>query len=95
MTIRQIAKAFDMSVAEFAEYLGYTRQTIYSANVKTRNKMRAKVAIRELCSLNQKQFEAEIKKAQEQFNARKDAIAEFEKMFLWHDVGEAEGGGGR
>ena len=85
-----------MTVKEFAEYLGYSRVAMYCTNTEvSHKKTRVKAAVRLLCSLNQKQFDEEMQKAGERFNARKDAIAEFEKMFLWHDVGEAEGGGGR
>ena len=95
MTIRQIAKAFGMSVTEFAEYLGYTRQTLYNENKENRNEVRAKAAVRLLCSLNQKQFDEEMQKAGERFNERKEAIAAFEKNFLGHDAEAVEGGGGR
>ena len=95
MRIKQIAKTFGMSVTEFAEYLGYTRQTLYGATEMNLNKLRAKSAIRALCTLNKKQFEEEMQKAEERFNQRKEAISACEKMFLEHDAGEVEGGGGR
>ena len=91
MKIKQIAKAFGMSVTEFSEYLGYTRQTLYGAAEMNLNKLRAKSAVRLLCSLNQKQFDEEMQKAGERFNERKEAIAAFEKMLLGHDAGEVEG----
>ena len=93
MTIKKIAKAFGISVTELAEYIGYTRQTLYVATEINLNKLRAKSAIRALCSLNQKQFDEEMQKAEYRFNERKEAIAAFEKMLLGHDAGEVEGGG--
>ena len=96
MTIKQIAADFNMTVKEFAEYLGYSRVAMYCTNTAVSyKKTRAKAAVRLLCSLNQKQFDEEMQKAGERFNERKEAIAAFEKMLLGHDAGEVEGGGGR
>lgn len=96
MTIKQIAADFNMTVKEFAEYIGYSRAAMYCTNTAvSHKKTRVKVAVRLLCSLNQKQFDEEMQKAGERFNERKEAIAAFEKMLLGHDAGEVEGGGGR
>ena len=78
MTIKEIAKAFDMTVKEFSEYIGYSRQSLYS---RALNQSRAKSIARLLCLRNKEQFEAEIQRAKERFNERETAVKEFERIF--------------
>lgn len=91
MTLREIARAFNMTVAEFSKYIGYTRQALYGNNL---NYMRVKTAIRLLYFLKQKQYEEGLKKSAERADKQEEAIREFGKMF-GYDAGEVEGGGGR
>lgn len=79
MTIKEIAKAFDMTVTEFSEYIGYSRQALYNGDL---NQSRAKAVFRLLCLRNKEQFEAEIQRAKERLNERGAAAKEFEKIFL-------------
>lgn len=81
MDIRQIAKAFDMKINEFAEYIGYTRQTLYCIPSRC-NKQRARAAIQLLGYRNQQLFEEEIQAAKDRFEKRLEAIEALEKVLV-------------
>lgn len=79
-----IANSFGMSVTQFAECIGYTRQAIYLAN-EGRSRLdprRLGVAQYELDAMSQKMFDDEIAKAKERFYKRNKLIDELmERLF--------------
>lgn len=81
MTLKEIAKAFDMSVDNFAKSIGYTRQSLYD-NTPVRNTGRAKAAISLLRFLNYSMLQAETELAHKRFETRKKAIEEFKQLIL-------------
>lgn len=81
-----IAKAFGMSVVEFADFLGYSRPALYDFEVTKRNKRRVEAAKELLKAKSQQMRSVEISAAEIRFLAREEAIRQFEIMML--------GGGG-
>lgn len=81
MTIKEVAKAFDMSVKEFAEYTGYSRQALYQSTfLKCEARGKATIQLLRLKSL---QMLAEEKKtADSRFNDRHQAITALENEIL-------------
>ena len=88
MTLKEIAKAFEVSVDDFAKCIGYTRQALYS-NTQIRNTARAKAAISFLRFLNDSMFREETEKVNQRFFARKRAIEAFRIKMLGDGDGNA------
>ena len=74
--LQEVAKAFGMDVSKLAEFLGYSRQSLYlAANGRyDLNKGRLSLAIFKLEMLNEKQFKAEKEKAEANYEHRKKMI---------------------
>lgn len=82
MTLREIAKEFDMTIAEMAEILGCSRQNLY---VNQFSQRRANAAVDHLILLNHHMQIKEQEEAKRRFNRRADAIRKFERMMLGSD----------
>lgn len=74
MTTKEIARAFDMTITAFGEYVGYTRVAL---KTPSRWKRRGEAAARLLELKSQQMLEQEIRLAQERYAMRAEAIAEF------------------
>ena len=83
MTLKEIAKAFDMSVDDFAKCTGYSRQALY-CKPSVRNTARVKATISLLRFLNDSMMQQEMGKVQQRASERRKAIEEF-KMWLLGD----------
>lgn len=81
MELREIAKAFGMTVDEFAKCVGYTRQALY-CKTPFRNTARAKAAISFLRFLNTSMLQEEMGKANQRFATRRNAIEQFGLLLL-------------
>ena len=79
MRFQEIAKAFGMTVGQFAEAIGYKRPTLYLGIRKT---ARAKEAINKLHELNSVLRKVDIEKANQNYERRKDAVKNFEALLL-------------
>ena len=79
MTIREIAKAFDMEVKELAAHLGCSRQALYMTELSNR---RVKSAVEHLVLLNEKMYLDEQSVINRRFNRRVEAIQAFERLLL-------------
>lgn len=89
MTLKEIAKAFDMTVDNFAKCIGYTRQSLYD-KTSVRKTARAKAAISFLRFLNTSMFQQETETANQRFVLRKKAVEEFGRLMLMDgDVNES------
>lgn len=80
MSINEIAKAFGMSVAKFANYMGYSRQAMYDKK-SGRNRMRLSAAVERLTDLNNKLYDLDMSIANKSFSTRENAIRAFVNMF--------------
>ena len=81
MTIKQIAKTFDMSIESLAKCMGYSRQAFYNAGCM-KNKTRAQAAIDSLRNLNAVLYQQERETALRRFQARSRAAKALEKILL-------------
>ena len=95
MTIKQIAADFNMTVKEFAEYLGYSRVAMYCTNAAvSHKKTRVKAAVRLLCSLNQSNLMKKCKKQESGLTNEKKRLPHLKKCFWdmmlerWREVFE-------
>lgn len=72
------AKAFGMTVKEFAECIGYSRQALYQANegIVRLDGIRLSVSQYKLDAISQKMFDDEIAKAKKSFYERNKLIDE-------------------
>lgn len=74
MTLSEVAKAFGMSIKDFANYIGYTRQALY-ANGLSFPMLRAN-AIRELLTYrSQQMYDADVREAERKRKERKETIS--------------------
>ena len=83
MTLKEIAKTFDMSVDDFAKCTGYSRQALY-LKPSVRNTARAKAAISLLRFLNDSMMQQEMEKVKQRASERRKSIEEF-KMWICGD----------
>ena len=81
MTLKEIAKAFEMSVDDFAKCIGYTRQALYD-KTSVKKTIRAKAAVSFLRFLNDSMFRDETEKVNQRFFARSRAIDAFRRMMI-------------
>jgi hypothetical protein len=88
MTLKEMAKAFEMSVDDFAKCIGYTKQALYN-KTSVRKTNRAKAAVSFLRFLNDSMFRDETEKVNQRFFARQRAVEAFRKMML----GDGDGNG--
>ena len=74
--LKEIASFFGMSIKEFAESMGYSRQALYQAacGMTSLDKRRLAVSQYKLDVINQKMLEAEQAKAQENYEHRRKLI---------------------
>lgn len=79
MSLKDIAKAFCMSIEQFATVIGYSRQALYG-NPKYSAKSRE--AIIKLRKLSHALYDADIKMAEVRNQARDTAICELQKLFM-------------
>lgn len=79
MVVNEIARAFGMTVDQFAKRIGYTRQALYDG---IRMTTRAKAAITNLRDLNALMYKMEQEEAQRRFDARENAVKEFEQKIM-------------
>ena len=79
MKLNDIARAFGMTIDQFAKCIGYSRQNLYSG---IRMTTRAKAAISNLHNLNGIMFRIEQEEAQRRYEARENAVKEFEQLIL-------------
>ena len=84
MTIQEIARAFDMTVKDFSQYIGYSRPELYhiTSGKHEPRYSRAITAINKLVSLNEQLYENEKNKLYDRFLKRGEAILSFEKTLL-------------
>ena len=84
MTIQEIALAFDMTVKDLSQYIGYSRPELYhiaSGKHEPRYSRMIK-ALNMLDSLNDQLYEKEKKKIYDRALKRREAIEAFEKSLL-------------
>lgn len=78
MTINEIAAAFGMTIGQFAESIGYTRQALYLGSKHSTPRREAAICV--LRELSDAMLLADEEKAKRRYEARENAIKEFEKM---------------
>ena len=84
MTIQEIALAFDMTVKDFSQYIGYSRPELYhivSGKHEPRYS-RVRTALNKLVSLNEQLYENEKNKLYDRYLKRCESIKSFEKSLL-------------
>ncbi len=86
MELKQIARAFNMSIEQLAKVLGYTRQSLYYPNGKQKHRVEA--AICNLHNLAILMYNQEQEEAKRNFEAREKAVQELE----WYLKGCSENG---
>ncbi len=81
--LKELAFSFGMTIGQFADAIGYKRQTIYCASEGRckLHKGHLAVAISKLTSLNHKILETGIQTAQERHEYRSKLIDEFAERF--------------
>ena len=84
MTIQEIARAFDMTIKDFSQYIGYSRVALYSIASGKHSPLysRAITALNKLVSLNEQLYEKERKELYDRALKRREAIETFEKSLL-------------
>ena len=84
MTIQEIARAFDMTIKDFSQYIGYSRVELYSIASGKHSPLysRMRTALNMLDSLNEQLYEKEKKKIYDRALKRREAIEAFEKSLL-------------
>lgn len=77
--IKDMASAFNMTVKEFSECIGYSRQSLYQAacGLTSLGKRRLSACQGKLDMLNKAMYEAEKAKAKEMFQQRSKMIDSF------------------
>lgn len=88
MTLPKIARKFEMTVEELAEYIGYSRQALYSKGC-FKDADRKAAAIAQIRALNAQMYQQERKTAALRFRSRARAVRELEKTLLRQE--DAEG----
>lgn len=85
--LKEIAFSFGMNIGQFAETIGYKRQTLYCAAGGTckLNRGHVGVAIEKLTALSLKILEAEIHSAQESHEHRCKMLDDFAKRVTAED----------
>lgn len=77
MGVGKIARVFGMTNAQFADYIGYSRQSL---DTGIRPTARSEVAIKKLRELNALMFKLERAEAKRRFEVRENAVKEFEQQ---------------
>jgi hypothetical protein len=74
--LKEIATAFGMNIKDFADCMGYSRQSLYQGACGMTNLDKRRLAVSEykLDVINQKLYEAEKAKADEMFQKRRKLI---------------------
>lgn len=86
MELKQIARAFNMTIEQLAKIMGYTRQSLYYPNGKQKHRVEA--AICNLHNLAVLMFQHEQEEAKRRFEAREKAVQELE----WYLKGGSSNG---
>lgn len=73
----KIARVFGMTNAQFAEHIGYSRQSL---DTGIRPTERSEVAIKNLRELNAMMLRHELEEAKHRFEVRERAVEEFEQQ---------------
>lgn len=79
MKIAEIAGAFDMSIAKFADYIGYSRPTLYTSGFG-KQKVRHRAVLDLLDMRSRQMLEADKELAEKKYRERQNAIEEFGKI---------------
>ena len=74
MTIKEIAKAFDMNVKQFSEWVGYSRQALYCYISWGGNRRRANAMKEQLALRSQLLYEIDLATAERKLKHREEAI---------------------
>jgi hypothetical protein len=89
MKCSNIAGAFGMTVKQFADACGYSRQTLYCGEI--RDCRRARAMLHNLKGLNESMLRMDMEEAQRKFELRTRAVEEFEKQIENNGVKSHEG----
>lgn len=87
MDIGEIARAFNMTVAQFAKFVGYSRQALYQNDIRISH--RSKAMLHHLKELNARMLQMDQEEAKRRCEERIRAIDEFEKRIL--KAGDTDG----
>ena len=79
MKLGEIARTFGMTIGQFATIIGYSRQSLHEGISMT---PKAKAAVAKLHTLNAVMLKMDQEEAQRKFEARENAVKEFEKSIL-------------
>ena len=84
MTIQEIARAFDMTLKDFSQYIGYSRPELYhiASGKHEPRYSRVITARNKLVLLNEQLYEKEKKKIYGRALKLREAIEAFEKSLL-------------
>ena len=84
MTIKEIAQAFDMTIKDFSQYIGYSRVGLYYIASGKHGHLysRMKTTLNRLDTLNEQLYEKEKKELYDRASKRNDAIEAFENLLL-------------
>ena len=84
MTIKEIALAFDMTVKDFSQYIGYSRVGLYYIVSGKHDPLysRMRTVLNRLYSLHDQLYEKEKKELYDRVSKRCEAIKDFEKLLL-------------
>ena len=84
MTIQEIARAFDMTIKDFSQYIGYSRVELYSIASGKHEPRYSRVitVLNKLVSLNEQLYVNGKNKLYDRFLKRFEAIEAFEKSLL-------------
>ena len=84
MKIIDIARTFDMSVDQFAKYIGYSRQALYQNDIRMTPK--ARIAIERLEQLHSSKEREEMLAVKTRSLSREKAMDEFMDRLLYGGV---------
>lgn len=79
MSLKDIAKAFSMSIDQFATFIGYSRQALYG---KPKYSAKSREAVIKLRQLNDALYDTDVKMAEIRHWKRDAAINELQKLFM-------------
>ncbi len=84
MTIQEIARAFDMTIKDFSQYIGYSRVGLYYMVSGKHDPLysRMRTVLNRLYSLHDQLYEKEKKKIYDRALKRREAIEAFENLLL-------------
>jgi hypothetical protein len=87
MWLKEIANSFGLTISQFADAIGYSRQTLYRASCGygKLSKTRIGLTAYKLIEFSDKMLEIDIQLANERHAARRKLIDDFKKRFTVED----------